>query len=249
MKKRIFALLLTLVMTVSLAACGSSTENSNSAADQVKVMNSKSQETEDTTVSEVSENSGVEETNEGNPGSEVQNKTLVVYFTAAENTELDAVSSATPIVDGIGAVRYMADVIADRTGADMFSIQTVSKYAADFDTAADKAKAEGDEDARPELETHIDNIDQYDTIFLGYCAWWYDMPMAIYSFLDEYDLSGKTIIPFAAHEGSRFAGGIEAIKKAKPDATVREDGYSVRGNEVSADIIPDVESWLGDLGY
>ena len=138
-----------------------------------------------------------------------------------------------------GTAKKTAEEIARQTGADLVDIEPVIPYDSNrdhYNQLAAYAKKEHDEDMHPAIKNDI-NISGYDNIFIGYPMWWYTFPIAIYSFLDEYDLSGKTIIPFAAHEGSRFAGGVEAIKKAEPDATVIEDGYSVRGNEVSDKMI------------
>ena len=90
-------------------------------------------------------------------------------------------------------------------GGILFSIRTSVVYAADGGELIDYAAQEQEENARPELTTHIENLDGYDTIFIGYPNWWADLPMAVYSFFDEYDFSGKTIIPFNVHNGSRFS--------------------------------------------
>ena len=116
-------------------------------------------------------------------------KILIAYFTAAENSGVDAVASAS---------------VTDIDGS-----------------------AEQEEDARPELTSHIDDLDQYDVIFVGYPNWWADLPMAVYSFFDEYDFSGKTIIPFNVHNGSQFSGTIETIQELEPDADVIENGFTV----------------------
>lgn len=82
----------------------------------------------------------------------------------------------------------------------------------------------------------------------GHAIWWYDMPQALYSFFDEYDFSGKTIIPFNVHNGSRFSGTIDTIKELEPDATVIEDGFTVSERDV-ADAAEDVAEWLNGFGY
>jgi flagellar basal body-associated protein FliL len=100
-----------------------------------------------------------------------ESKILVAYFTAAENSDVDAMSSASvTVVDGVakGNVRAIADEIAAYTGGNLFSIQTSVEYSGDIDSLIDYAQDEQDENARPELTTHIENLDQYDTIFIGY---------------------------------------------------------------------------------
>ena len=109
-------------------------------------------------------------------------------------------------------------------------------------------RQEQEENARPELTTHIENLDGYDTIFIGYPNWWADLPMAVYSFFDEYDFSGKTIIPFNVHNGSRFSRTIQTIQELEPDATVVEDGFTVSEQTV-AEAAEDVAAWLEGLGY
>ncbi len=179
---------------------------------------------------------------------------LVAYFTYGENADLgdnvDASSSASiQMLDGqvSGNTGVVASVIADLTGADIFSIRTVESYPDNYNDTIDQGQEEQQEDVRPELSGQIENLDSYDTIFLGYPNWWGDMPMAIYSFLDEYDLSGKTIVPFVTSGGSGFSGSVEEIEDAEPDAEVLE-GLSLSDSEAT-DAQSDIEEWLGELGY
>lgn len=178
-------------------------------------------------------------------------KILIAYFTAAENSGVDAVASASVTdIDGsaVGLTRAVADMIQDETGGELFSIRTSEVYPANRDELIDYAAQEQEEDARPQLTSHIDNLDQYDVIFVGYPNWWADLPMAVYSFFDEYDFSGKTIIPFNVHNGSQFSGTIETIQELEPDANVIENGFTVSEQE-AADAAGDVASWLADLGF
>ncbi len=177
------------------------------------------------------------------------NKILIVYFTHAENIEADAISGATPIIDGYGSVRLLANMIQNKVGGDLFSIQTEEKYPAEYNAAADFAKEQTDSNARPALSTHVENMDEYDTVFIGYCAWWYDMPMSIYSFLDEYDLTGKNVYVFNTHEGSGTPGGVQSIANEEPGAAVESNALSISGGRVSADLQSDVDSWLSQLGF
>lgn len=176
---------------------------------------------------------------------------LIAYFTAGENSDVDVVSSASvTTVDGEakGRLRAVADMIQTQTGGTLFSIQTSVDYPRDGGALIDYAAEEQEEDARPELTSHIENPDDYDVIFVGYPTWWYDMPQALYSFFDEYDFSGKTIIPFNVHNGSRFSGTIETIQDLEPDAEVITDGFTVSERDV-AGAAGDVADWLGGLGY
>ena len=110
----------------------------------------------------------------------------------------------------------------------------------------DAAKAEQDAGELPELATAVD-ISGYNTVFVVYPVWWYTMPQAIYSFIDEYDLSGKTVIPVTTHGGSGLADSIERFKELEPNADVK-DGYDVNGDDVGGSQ-SDIEGWLSDNGF
>lgn len=178
-------------------------------------------------------------------------KILIAYFTADENRTVDAVTSASvTTVDGVdkGRVRAVADMIAEVTGGDLFSIQTSVEYPEDGGELIDYASEEQAQNARPELTAQIENPEGYDTVFIGYPTWWYDMPQVLYSFFDAYDFSGKTIIPFNVHNDSRFSGTIDTIQELEPEAMVIEDGFTVSEKTV-VDAAGDVASWLEGFGY
>lgn len=176
---------------------------------------------------------------------------LIAYFTADENRAVDAVTSASvTTVDGAekGLVRAVADMIQAETGGTLFSIQTAVRYSGNRDEVIEAASEEQSRDDRPELTSHIKNLESFDTIFVGYPTWWYDMPQTLYSFFDEYDFSGKTIIPFNVHNGSRFSGTIQTIQALEPNAVVVEDGFTV-SEQNAAGAAGDVASWLNSLGF
>ena len=120
-------------------------------------------------------------------------------------------------------------MIAEQAGADTFEISTVAPYPDDYDECTEVAKQEQEENARPELTASVENMADYDVIFLGYPIWWSDMPMAVYSFLESYDFSGKTIIPFCTHEGSGISSTESSIAEVCPDTEVLE-GLGIRGS-------------------
>ena len=185
------------------------------------------------------------------PEQSTDSNILIVYFAEAENSEVDMISSASvTVVDKVakGRMRALADMISDTTGGDLFSIQTSTKYPGNIGKLIDFAQEEQDQDARPELTTHIKNLEQYDTVFIGFPTWWYDLPQVMYSFFDEYDLSGKTIVPFNSANGSEFSGTIGTIQKLEPDATVIEEGLSVHESDI-AGAETQVKEWLQKLGY
>ena len=164
---------------------------------------------------------------------------------------MDAISSAsyTTINDNaVGRVRAVADMIQEITGGKLFSIQTSTVYPTDGGELIDQAADEQNDNFRPELTSHIDNLDEYEVIFVGYPNWWYDMPMAMYSFFEEYDFSGKTIIPFNVHNGSRFSSTISTIQDLEPDAVVQKNGFTVSERNV-ANAQEDVQEWLDELEY
>lgn len=184
---------------------------------------------------------------------EVQNNTdneniLIAYFSVPENVDtdgIDANSGASIVVknkDVLGNMQYMAMTIQEAIGGELFRIETKEKYPLEHETLVNQAKEEQNEEVRPELATHIENVEQYDIIFLGYPNWWGDMPQPLYTFLEEYDFSGKTIIPFNSHGGSGFSNTIEEIKKLQPNATVKDDGLSISRNDV-ADSEQEITDW------
>lgn len=181
--------------------------------------------------------------------SQGESNVLIVYFTVPETDGTDAVSSASRVVteDGIkGNTEFVATEIQKNLGGDLFAIETVQEYPGTHDALLDFAYNEKSDHARPEITTHIDNLDDYEYIFVGYPNWNADLPMPVYSFFDEYDFSGKTIIPFVTHGGSGFAGTIQTIQKLEPEATVIEGGLSVSRNDVS-DAKDDIKEWTDAL--
>lgn len=154
---------------------------------------------------------------------------LVLYFSHTGNTE------------------NVANFIHEAVGGDIIKLEPINAYTDDYNTLLDVAQEEQRNDARPEIATKIDNIDEYDTIFLGYPNWWGDMPMIIYSFLDEYDLSGKTIAPFCTSGGSGLSGTPRTIQNQEPNATVTE-GLAVSGSS-SRNSQSTVNNWLSQIGF
>ena len=148
----------------------------------------------------------------------------------------------------LGNTQYMAMVIAENTGADLFRIEPEAPYTTDHSALVDQAKKEQTDEARPAIAAQIENPDQYDTIFVGYPNWWGDMPMILYTFFDEYDFSGKNIIPFNTHGGSGFSNTISTIKDLESGANVDEDGLSISRNNIQ-DAEADIISWLDGLGF
>lgn len=177
---------------------------------------------------------------------------LIAYFSVPEDIDtngIDADSGASVVVkdeEVLGNMEYMALTIQDAIGGDLFRIETKEAYPLDHEPLVDQAAEEQDENARPELAAHIENPEQYDTILLGYPNWWGDMPQPLFTFLEEYDFSGKTIIPFNSHGGSGFSNTIEEIKELQPDANISDEGLSISRDKV-ADSVQDVTDWVKSL--
>ena len=199
---------------------------------------------------------------EGNPSAAAPDNTaqggdsniLIAYFSRVGNTDfpddIDAVSSASLLrKDGelFGNTQYIASLIQQATDGDLFLIETAEKYPVDYDETDALGQKENRERSRPALVSHVDNLDDYDRIFLGFPNWYYDMPMAVYAFLEEYDLSGKTIIPFVTSGGSGFSKAVSAIQSIQPNAEVLADGYKVTHSKVDGVTLADIQEWRDGL--
>lgn len=246
--KRILPLFLTGALLLSLAACGSEAGESAQSSSAVPPSSSSQAETETDSAAETSSSDTEEAVSQVS-----DSNILIAYFTMPEDVDtegVDAIAGASIVVSNgevMGNVEYMASVIQETVGGDLFQIETVQQYPLDHDPLVDQAAEEQDENARPELATHIENLEQYDTIFLGYPNWWGDMPQALYTFLEEYDFSGKTIIPFCPHGGSGFSRTESTIADLQPEATVSEDGLTISRNDV-ADSHDQIAQWAAGLG-
>lgn len=175
---------------------------------------------------------------------------LIAYFSVPETDGVDAVAGASRVVvDGevLGNTQYIAQLIQQQTGGDLFRIETVQEYPGSHDPLLEFAYNERAEGARPELAAQMENLDSYDIIFLGYPNWNADLPMPLYTLLEQTDLSGKTIVPFTTHGGSGFSRTIQTIQELQPNATVISDGLSISRNSV-AQAEGDVASWVSGLG-
>ena len=119
-----------------------------------------------------------------------------------------------------GNTERVAEYIQKAVGGDLFELETVREYAKDYHECTEEAMAEKKSNARPALKKLPESIDQYDTIFLGYPNWWGTAPMAVFTFLDAFDFTGKTIVPFCTNEGSGMGTSEKDIRKECPGANV-----------------------------
>ena len=246
MKKWIVAFL-SFCMLLGIAACGAEkTEN-------IPMPENKSEEpaanVETTPVTEA----GAEKP-EDSSTNQSGSKILIAYFTWAENTQVenpeevdvDATTSASVLLPGNTA--KMAGWIQQKVGGDLFSIVVSEPYSSDYDECLDRAADEKAENARPELVNHVDNMEDYDVVFLGFPNWWYTAPMAIFSFIEEYDFSGKTVVPFCAHGTGGLAGSVTDITAALPDSTEVLEPIGVYRPDIDS-AQPVINEWLEGLGF
>lgn len=250
--KRLTAILLSALLVLSLAACGNSNQNTveNTPAETevtTPTTEPNDSSTEESTVEptdDETENAETSDTAEAGSGN-----ILIAYFSVMETDGVDTVAGASRVaVNGevLGNNEYIARIIQRETGGDLFAIETVQDYPATHDPLLEFAYNEKADNARPELATQIENLDSYDVIFLGYPNWNADLPMPLYTFLEEYDFSGKTILPFTTHGGSGFSRTIQTISKLQPGAAVISDGLSISRNSVSR-AESDVAAWVRGL--
>ena len=207
--------ILAAALVLSLAACGSTTDPG--PAEDAE------QQTAASIQTNPSESAG--ETAAAEP--ETDGGTLIAYFSWSGNTE------------------QMAQAIRTETGGDLYQIEPAVPYTDDYDALLDIAQQEQAENARPELASPVENWDSYDVIFVGYPNWWSDAPMAVYTFLEAYDFTGKTLIPFNTSASGGFGRSLSGIKESAAGANIL-DGLSLTEGELG-NVQGEVSSWLAGL--
>lgn len=240
--KKAFSIFLAVAMAFSLTACGQSSgreasslsESESAAADSEQaVLSGETQE---------EQQDSAEKAGSGN--------ILVAYFSWADNAilaeDVDAVTS--PSVIPPGNVQQLAGWVQEETGGDLFSIRVTDPYPSDWDECLDRANQERGDDARPELAENVADMEQYDTIFLGYPNWWYGVPMPLLSFLDQNDLSGKEVYLFCSHGTGGLANSVELITDAAPDAVISDNIFDCYEEE-AASSQQDIQDWVRKLGF
>ena len=172
--------------------------------------------------------------------------TLVVYFSrTGEQYDVGVIDK--------GNTAIVAEMIAERTGADLFEILPEEDYPYTYEELTAVAKQEQSENARPAYQGPGPDLAAYDTVFIGAPVWWGDWPMILYTFFEENaaSLSGKTLIPFSTHAGSGLAGFDQKLASACPDSVI-EEGLAIAGTDAQNDragVQETVNSWLSDRGY
>ena len=235
MNKKILALIIVILLVIAGGAFAVFNLNKNNSTDENTVNGGVSENNQSNSqVTNRNENTAINNNEEQQTNSNTNTdtpktgKALVLYFSQSGNTET------------------VAKFIHDEVGGDIVKLETVKTYNTDYNKLLDEAQNEQRQNARPELKTKI-NIDDYDVIFLGYPNWWGDMPMPIYTFLEEYNFSGKTIAPFITHGGSGLSDTPNKIKSKASGATVTE-GLAVSGSSAS-NSKSSVQNWLSKIGF
>lgn len=217
--KKLLSLVLTLTLAFSLAACGGSGTTENS--DSVSSPASES-------IAPAENESSEEEASQ--PETEAGSASLVVYFSWSGNTE------------------SVANEIQAQTGADLFEIVPAQPYTDDYDALLDIAQEEQANGARPAIAETVENFEQYDTVYFGFPNWWYGVPMALLSFLDHNDLSGKQVYLFCSHGTGGLANSVEIITEAVPDAEISDNIFDCYEEEAAGSEEVIIE-WVNELGY
>lgn len=244
MMRRWMAVTLAALMVLSLAACAGSQQEEQSASAEA------TEQSQSASVQEEEEPASTEQQPE-QPSNAQESGVLVAYFSWADNAviegEVDAVAS--PSVTAPGNVQQLAQWVSERTGGDLFSIQVTEPYSSDWDACLERANQERAEDARPELTASVEQLERYDTVFLGYPNWWYGVPMALLSFLEENDLSDKQVYLFCSHGTGGLASSVEQIDEALPDSTALSKNVFDVYEEDASSSQQDILAWLEELGY
>ena len=233
--KRFFVLLCAGIMVLAFTACGNSSTVESDSKNEKDMSKSTNVQTE--SASSLADNTAQAEQTEGD------SKMLVAYFSlAGEQYGVGVIEE--------GNTSVIAHMIAEQTGADLFEIKAVNPYPTSHSKLLEVSRKEMADKARPEISETVNNMDDYDTIFIGYPNWWGDMPMIVYHFLESYDLSGKTIVPFCTHGGSGLSNTESTI--ANITRGTMKKGFAIAGTTAQNDrntAKNNVTKWLKEEGF
>lgn len=217
MVKRMMAGVMTLLLLCLCVGCGN-----NRSADMPETVPNSDESTLD---ADAEETENIESETED---SMEQKQILVAYFSRTGNTET------------------LASEIGSRIGGNLFEIEPVDPYPEDYDETVERFRRERDENARPAIINEVENMEQYDIVFVGFPNWGDDMPHIVYTFLEQYDFSGKTIIPFCTNGGGGFGNSIAGLEETCPDSVLAE-GFECSGSRIQNET-DEIEEWLNELG-
>ena len=219
--KRILSIILAVLLIASLAACGNGQKTETTAKS-------------DATTSKADDTATQAEAAQQGAKTSTDKNILILYFSADNTKDVDAVSAATPMPNGESSVKWIADIIHDEVGGDIAPIIPSKDYPLEYNALADAAKTEVDNNERPAFEPLSVDPTKYKTVFIGYPIWWYTLPIVLETFFDTYDLTGVTIVPFNTHAGSRDGNTYNMIREREPNANVI-DGIAIAGSDAGSD--------------
>ena len=246
MKTRNIIIAMVLMVALLLCGCSQGTGNTassdkNNVGSSVSDNESKDSSTSDKT-SEVSQNSKTDEASQNNNTSS-GSRTLVVYFSrTGEQYNVGVIEK--------GNTEIVAEMIAEKTNADLYEIKPATDYPYTHSELLDAANQEKNSNARPAIGSALPVMSKYDTVFIGAPVWWGDWPMIMYTFFESTNLSGKKLIPFSTHEGSGLSGFDSKLSAAVPDAEVLT-GLAIQGSDCQNDkdgVKATVDEWISGLG-
>lgn len=183
-----------------------------------------------------------------------EKKILVAYFSVPETDDPNKQMSqeeenSAIVVDGkvLGNTQYVAQLINENVGGDLYRIELTIPYTTDHEALVNQAKEEQNKDARPEIKDIISNFEDYDVIFIGYPIWWSYLPQIMYTFLEQYDFSSKTIMPFSTHGGSGLSKTVASIKETLNDANVEENAFTMSRDDMEKASEEELITWLKEI--
>lgn len=222
--KRLVSIIMVFTLLLSFTACS----GNGTGEESEKLPDTASQTEQQTSAPDKETDSSSENTSEEIEPNKSEAKALVVYFSCTGNT------------------KSVAEKISELTGADLYEIVPAEPYTDEdlnYNNDNCRANREMDEpDARPAIGSDTIELSGYDTVFIGYPIWWGTMPRIINTFLDTYDLSNKTVMPFCTSGGSGISKSVSDMKAQEPDADIR-DGLKANGSSDSG-----INKWLSDNG-
>lgn len=245
--KKIFSTMLAVMMVFSLAACGNSSTETSGVTENPSTDTPVQREPETEAEPKKTENEPVEESASAEQAdtesTESGSNILVAYFSLAGE------QYAVGVIEE-GNTSIIAHMIAEQTGADLFEIEAVTPYPESHSKLLEVSQEEMSENARPEIVGTVENMEDYDTVFIGYPNWWGDMPMIVYNFIESYDFEGKTVIPFCTHGGSGLSRTESTIEEITGASML--DGFAISGETAQNDrdrSRNEVNEWLNEIGF